>query len=228
MGLRDALVEPDASGRMKWVVLILLMLNAALGGYAYIQHTRPQPDANIADFQMNADKVRIVAEPPPAPKRAVEERTACLEWGSFGDLALRRVSDALSSLNLGDRIGARKEEITMNWWVHMPPQRSRARMQTKADELIELGVTDFDPIAEKGRWQYAISLGAFGDEKGAREYLAQLKSKGVRSADIARREQQMMQTTLVIRAPTPTESTKLVELATRFPGSIMRATQCAS
>lgn len=211
---------------MKWLFVLLLLVNIALGGYAYIQHSRPHPDANIPDFQMNADKVRIIAEPPPPPQPAPQAPTACLEWGSFGDLELRRVRDALSSLELGNRVVARKEEVTTNWWVYMPPQRSRAMMQTKANELVELGITDFTLLPEKGRWQYAISLGAFREERGAREYLSQLRSEGVRSADIDRREQRVIQTVLVIRAPTPAESTKLVELATRFPGSDMRATKC--
>ncbi len=211
---------------MKWVFILLVMVNIALGAYGYIQSNRTHPDANIPDFQMNADKVTILAEPPPLPKPAPVEPTACLEWGSFGDLELRRVRDALSALELGDRVVARKEEGTANWWVYMPPQKSRASMQRKADELVELGVADFVPLPEKGRWQYAISLGTFREERGAREYLVQLRSIGVRSADLGKREQRVMQTTLVISAPTPAESTKLVELATRFPGSEMRATQC--
>jgi hypothetical protein len=211
---------------MKWIFVFLLLVNIALAGYAYVQNNRPHPDANIPDFQMNADKVRIIPEPPPLPQAAPEESTARLEWGTFGDLELRRVRDALSSLELGNRVAARKEEVTANWWVFMPPQRTRALMERKANELVELGVTDFIPLPEEGRWQYAISLGTFREERGAREYLAQLKEQGVRSGDLGRREQQVMQTTLVISAPTPTESTKLVELATRFPGSEMRATQC--
>jgi len=213
---------------MKWVFILLVMVNIALGAYGYVQSNRPHPDANIPDFQMNADKVRILAEPPPVPQPPPEEPTACLEWGSFGDLELRRVRDALSPLELGDRVVARKEEVTANWWVYMPSQGSRADMERKADELVELGITDFILLPEKGRWQYAISLGTFREERTAREYLAQLRSKGVRSGDLGKREQQVMQTTLVISAPTPVESTRLVELASRFPGSEMRATRCGN
>lgn len=212
---------------MKWVFLLLLVVNIALAGYAYLQHTRPLPDANIVDFQMNADKVRIIPEPVlPKPKRKSSQPTACLEWGSFGDLELRRVSEALSSIDLGDRITARKDEVTTNWWVYMPPQGSRANMDRKAQELVDLGITDFIKETEAGRWRYAISLGTFGKEEGARVYLAELQDKGVRTAEVGRRTQQVVQTTLIIRGPTPIESTQLVELATQFPGAVMRATGC--
>ena len=215
---------------MKWVFVLLLLVNVALGGYAYMQHIRPHPDAKIIDFQMNADKVRIIPEPvlpePVRPQVAVPERTACLEWGSFGDLELRRVRAAMASMQLGDRVTGRKQQVTTSWWVYMPPQSSRARMERKADELVDLGITDFIKITEDGRWRNAISLGAFREEQGARDYLAELRDKGVRTGDVGRLEQRVMQTILIIRAPSPVESAQLVELATQFPGSDMRATQC--
>jgi hypothetical protein len=212
---------------MRWLFFLLLLVNVALAGYGYIQYTRPNPDAKIIDFQMNADKIRIVPEPVvSAAQRAARQRTACLEWGNFGDLELRRVSEALASMDLGERVTSRKREVTTNWWVYMPPQGSRARMDRKADELVDLGITDFVKISQAGRWRYAISLGGFQKEEGARAYLNELRGKGIRTGEIGRREQRMMQTTLVIRAPSPAESTQLVELARRFPGSDMRATEC--
>lgn len=214
---------------MKWLFFLLLVINAVLAAYVYVDHKRPNPDANIPDFQMNADQIRIIAEPPEALLRpAAQARPACLEWGSFGALELRRVLAALSPLAFGERVAQRSSEVTVNWWVYLPPQRSRAGMQRKAAELVELGVTDFDTVSERGRWQYAISLGLFRTEKGAREYLAELKSKGVRSSEVGKREQQADQTTLIIRSPSAAESAQLVELAMRFPGAEMRATDCAA
>lgn len=217
---------------MKWVFVLMLLANIALAGYAYIHHTRPHPDGNIVNFQMNADKIKIIPEPE-LPKQvrseaslSASEPNACLEWGSFGDLELRRVRQAMSSMQLDERVTTRKEQVTTNWWVYMPPQRSRARMERKADELVDLGITDFIKITENGRWRYAISLGAFREEEGARAYFAELREKGVRTGDIGRREQRVMQTTIIIRAPSPVESAQLVELATQFPGTEMRATEC--
>jgi len=214
---------------MKWFAISLLAVNLILGAYALLQGTRPNPDAQIVNLQMNADKIRVIPEPPkPKPRaRPVEqERTACLTWGSFDALEIKRVSAALSKLELGDRLDSRETQVTTNWWVYMPRQRSRANMQRKANELRELGVVDVVTIPEPGRWQYAISLGAFRREAGARSYLAQLRKKGVRTAVVEKRVQKMTQTTLTIRAPSTSESASLVELATKYPGSDMRAGQC--
>jgi len=211
---------------MKWLFFLLLLLNVGLAVYGWLEHVRPNPDAKIMSLQMNADQVRIIAEPPRPTTKPTPHRTACLEWGTFGELELKRVRDALAPMDLGDRLEERKDEVVTNWWVYMPSQRSRALMERKAEELTELGVTDHISITEKGKWQYAISLGAFREEEGARAYLAELRDKGVRTGDIGRREQRLEQTTVIIRAPTPAESTKLVELGARFPGGSMLAKEC--
>lgn len=212
---------------MKWLFFLLLLANVGLAVFAYVEHVSPNPDAKLMSLQMNAEEIRIVAEPPPKPRPAPAP-TACLEWGTFGELEMRRVREALAPLGLGERVTERRDEVVARWWVYMPPQGSRAAMDRKSDELVRLGITDFELMIDKGRWQYAISLGTFREEEGARAYLAELRGKGVRSADIGRREQNVTQTTVVIRAPTPTESTQLVELGMQFPGGRMVARECTS
>lgn len=208
---------------MRWVFVLLVIVNVAFGGYVYLQYTRPNSDAHIIDLQMNADKIHVIAEPP-RPKRSA--RTACLQWGSFGDLEIGRVRAALSAAKLGDRVSTSKGQVTATWWVYMPRQNSRARMERKANELRKLGVTDLVAITERGPWQYAISLGAFRKEISARSYRDQLEKSGVRSAVVGKREQRVTQTTLTIRTPSTSESARLVELAARFPGSDMLAGEC--
>ncbi len=99
-------------------------------------------------------------------------------------------------------------------------------MERKANQLRELGIAELETITEPGRWLYAISLGVFQKEISARNYGDVLKASGVRTAVVGEREQQVMQTTLTVRAPSTSESARLVELAARFPGSDMRAGEC--
>ena len=173
---------------MKWLFVLLLIANVVLGRYLYLQDTRPNSDAQIINLQMNADKIRVIPEPPRPKQHA---RTACLEWGSFGDMEMERVRAALSAAKLGERISESKSVVTANWWVYMPRQRSRARMERKANQLRELGINGVETITEQGRWQYAISLGDFRKEISARSYSDQLKASGVRTAVVGQREQQV-------------------------------------
>ena len=212
---------------MRWAIVLLVIVNVALGATLFLQNMRPNPDAQIINLQMNADKVNIIPEPPrPEPRPVERARTACLKWGSFDVLEIKRVRAALSPLKLGKRLSASETVVTTNWWVYMPRQRSRANMDRKANELRKLGVVEMVTIPEEGRWQYAIALGAFRQETGARGYLVQLRKMGVRSAKVEKRVQKMRQTTLTIRAPSTGESARLVEVATKYPGSEMRAGEC--
>ncbi len=108
---------------MKWLFALLLFVNIVLGGYLYLQETQPDSDSQIINLQMNADQIRVIPEPP-RPKRPA--RTACLEWGTFGDLEMERVRSALAAAGLQERVGESKSVVTANWWVYMPRQRSRA------------------------------------------------------------------------------------------------------
>jgi hypothetical protein len=211
---------------MKWVFVLLLLVNAALGGYLYWRHITPDPDSRLVQLQMNADQIRIIPEPPKPPPAPATQTAACLEWRAFSGADLDRVRQSLAAVGLGGRVAEREVSVLASWWVHMPPTGSQAAMQRKASELEELGITDFFPVTEAGRWRYAISLGLFRTEDAARAYLAQLRTKGVRSAVVAKREQRLTQTAFVVREPSAEESAKLAELSAASPGTELRAADC--
>jgi hypothetical protein len=208
---------------MRWVALLMLLVNIALGGYIFLQRTRPNPDANLINLQMNAEQIRIV---PPRKRPKVPAPVACLEWHSFGAAELVRVKAALEALALEDRISAREVGVTARWWVYVPPQKSRASMEKKLAELRDLGLTDYFPITDVGPWRYAISLGTFVNEAGANAFLGRLRDAGVRSAAAGEREQRTTQAVLTIREPRPEEAAKLAELSGAFPGTELKAVDC--
>jgi hypothetical protein len=85
-----------------------------------------------------------------------------------------------------------------HWWVFIPPQGSKGGADKKAGELRQFGVMDFFIVAD-GPQQFAISLGVFSQEEGARRHLEFLRGKGVRSARIEERQPDNVRTTLEIR-----------------------------
>ncbi|HWQ37133.1 MAG TPA: SPOR domain-containing protein [Burkholderiales bacterium] len=209
---------------MRWLVAGLALLNVGLAGYLFLGYVRVDPDAQVIHRQVNAEEIRIMSQPPaPPPARTL---LACLEWRGFVSADLPRARDALARLALGPRLSEREVGAVARWWVHMPPQGSQAAMERKAGELRNLGVTDFYPVTESGQWRYAISLGLFRSEDAARTYLAQLRAKGVRSAQLTQRDQRIDQAAFVIRDPTAEESARLLELSALFPGTELRAVNC--
>ena len=213
---------------MRWVLLLLLAGNIGFGVFVYFRDKAPDPDAQLIAMQMNADKVRIVPpRPAPAPTPVTASaRTACIEWGGYGTGELARAQGALDRVALAGRARRVEVSVTTGYWVFIPPQRSRAAMDRKITELKGLGVNEYFPVLDPGRWRYSISLGIFRSEEGATRYLAQLRQKGVRSATVGEREQRVTQTAFLISDPTEAESAKLTELKNEFPGSELHAVEC--
>lgn len=213
---------------MKWVFLLLLAVNIGFGVFVYFRDKIPNPDAQLVALQVNAQKVRIVPPRPPlvpAPMTG-PARATCIEWGSFGAGELTRVQGGLERLALAARARRVEVSVTAGYWVFIPPLRSQAAMERKVTELRGLGVNEYFPVLDPGRWRYAISLGVFRSEEGATRYLSQLRQKGVRSATVGEREQRVTQTALLISEPTEEESANLAELRNEFPGSELRAVDC--
>ncbi|MGQ0578502.1 MAG: hypothetical protein ACT4PQ_06260 [Betaproteobacteria bacterium] len=213
---------------MRWAFLLLLAVNIGFAVFVYLGDKAENPDAQLIALKMNADKVRIVPPrppPAPAPVRASAPVT-CIEWGGFGAGELARVQGALDRFALGERARRVDVSVTAGYWVYIPPSRSQAAMERQIIELREMGINEYFPILDPGRWRYAISLGVFRGEEGAIRYLAQLGKKGLRSATIGEREQRVTQTAFLISEPTEEESAKLAELKNDFPGSEMRTVEC--
>jgi cell division septation protein DedD len=217
---------------MKWLFFILLALNIAFGAYLYLRESAPSPDGALLRQQLNADKVRVVPpreKPAPRPEPAASvrpERVACIEWGSFAGGELARAHAALDRAALAARARPVEVSVTASWWVYMPPQKTKADMDRKVSELQGMGVGEHYPVLDAGRWRYAISLGIFRSEEGAKNYLATLRGKGVRSAVVGSREQRVSQTVFQFREPSEQDSAALTDLRSAFPGSELRAIDC--
>ena len=214
---------------MKRVFFVLLAANLGLAAFIYVRDRLPNPDAQLLRQQMNADQIRIVAPrpvPPPAAVATAPGPGVCLEWSSFGATELPKAQAALDLLALGERVRRIEVGVPTSYWAYIPPLRSKADMDRKTLQLKERGVTEYFPILEDGRWRYAISLGFFRDEDGAKKRLALLQKKGVRSAQIGEREQRVTQTAFIVRDPTEAQSAQLVNLKAEYPGSDLRAVDC--
>lgn len=148
--------------------------------------TEPAPETN-------AEKpgVAEVADKPPV----------CLTWRPLPLADGERLA-ALLAKRFGDYKVTRKVVASEGngWWVFIPPQPNKAEAERKSTELRELGVTEFFIVQDELN-RNAISLGVFSSEKGGQDKLAELKAKGVRSAQVAPRPGKDSLVTLQARGP---------------------------
>lgn len=139
----------------------------------------PVPVVETKPAVLEAAPVQAQAEPAPEPVPA----DVCLAWNSLSASEADRLSALLAEKF--DRFRQSRRLIAAegsSWWVFIPPLPNKAEAEKKAAELKNLGVADYFIIQDAGPNRYALSLGVFSVEAGARDRLAELKGKGVKSA----------------------------------------------
>ena len=216
---------------MKWVFFVLLAANLAVAAIVYVREWLPDPDAQVVSQQFNSDKIRILPPrpvPASAPVAVVAAKVpgACVQWGSFGAAELSRAQAAVDRLTFADR--ARKTDVPVltSYWVYIGPLPSRSELEKRTVELSKLGIIEYLPIVETGRWRFSASLGVFRTEEGAKNYVAVLRAKGVQSAQWGEREQRITQTAFVFRDLNASQTGELAGLKGAYPGSDIRSVDC--
>lgn len=223
-------------------LLFLLLLAANLGFFAWARFLAP-PDPAVdrqpLGQELEPHKLRIVTErelaqasaaakpkpaapePKPAAPPPEPANIACLEWGSFNPAEATRAAQRLEPLALGARLAQYRGDESANWWVHMPPQGSRAAAQRKAAELKLLGVDDYFILQDPGPARWALSLGVFSTEEAAQAYLQALREKKVRTAIISRRETRVPKVWFQVRDVEAPLNAKLQAIAQDFEGATL-------
>lgn len=215
---------------MKKLFVLLLLANIALFGYAYFDRMNSAAQASSDRFKpLNADQVKVLTTQQVArlgPAKVAQLTLACAEWGPLSESDRSKANKLLEPLALGKTLLSRRVEVTAEHWVYIAPKTSRASADRALADLKKLNVTDTAIVLEPGQWNLAISLGVFRSKDGADARLAEVKSKGVKTAAYRQREQTMAMTTLVLREPTQATVSKLEELKQQIPGSTVTTGAC--
>src|SRR5689334_11272936 len=209
---------------MRALFFILTAGNVALLLYAWLRPAPLSPDAELINQQINQDKVHIIS---PKPFVTPTAKTACLEWGFFGTGEVKAAMSALGQLQPGIAVSQREVQTVVGYWVYIPPLETRSEVDRKIAELRKLGVEEYYAVESQGAMRNAISLGIFKTEEAANAYLERLRQLGVRSAKAGSREHRVTQTVLVVHEPDVALATKLADLKQQFPGTELKALQCA-
>lgn len=215
----------------KWIFLLLLVGNAVVFGAIQLGGEGGGESA-LGHEALRADRIKLLGihrtVPPAATAqagaKASQSAAVCLEWGSFGGSDVARAREALAALQLGARVSERNVEGG-RFWVYIPPIQSPQLAQKKLSELAGLGVRDYQLVQDAGKWKSAISLGVFSSEEVANKRLAELRSKGVKSAIAAAREAET-RVSFVLRNADDAAMAQLVALKQDYPGSEVQAVEC--
>ena len=164
---------------------------------------------------VSADEAKQLITRPP-------KSIACLEWSAFPQSEFERLQVSLASLNPAPKFATRKVDDTAGWWVYVPPHVTKAAADRRGSELKGLGVAEFFVITEDGPNKFAISLGVFKTEEGAKNYADSLGKRGVKNVRAAERETRLAKTIVVFREVDETLRAKLTELKRDCPSQEIR------
>ncbi len=215
---------------MKKLLVLLLLANAALFGYAYVDGMNANAQASAERYKpINADAVKSLTAQQMSklgPAKVAQLTLACAEWGPLSDTDRVRATKLLEPLLLGRTLLSRRVDVLAEHWVYIPPKTSRAGADRALADLKKLNITGVNILLEPGEWNFAISLGVFRTKAEADERLAEIRTKGVKTATYRQREQTLTMTALVLREPPQSTVSKLEELRTQISGTSITTGVC--
>lgn len=160
------------------------------------------------------------------PSKAIAVKT-CMEWGEFSGIDLARSEKELARFKLGDRLAQRTVEYASGYWVYMPPLGSKEAVNKKIAAIKALGLEDYYVVRDSRQWYNAISFGVFKTEEAAKNYLAVIRKKGIRTAKVGERKHKLKFIVYVIKSVDTELNTRLTALQKDFAGSELRSVPCS-
>jgi hypothetical protein len=205
---------------MRLLIFALVLLNLLFFVWSRGDPGAGDPGALRAGEPLRADRIRLVSndrppelrpvppaapsepsrEAPPSPAPAEPPREVC---AVLDDLP-QADADALERLFAEElpvfRLARTDTPGSFNYWVHIPPLKTRREAESKVAELRNLGVKEYFILQESSD-AFAISLALFSTRAAAESTLAVLRGKGVRSARMTERPRRPAASRIEFKGP---------------------------
>ncbi len=214
---------------MRVAVLLLILVNAALFGYARLDRAA-QSEASRLNEQVQPGQIKLLSAQEVAalgPAKVAALPDVCIEWGPFSDADRVRAQADLEPLQLGRLVSQRQVVIDSPYWVNLGPIATRGVAERRAAELRAQAINDLS-VVDFGRGQYTVSLGVFRTESGANARAEALKTRGIQDMHVEARQQSITQSSIVVRDPPQPVVARLKDLQGQYPGSDLKVGPCTS
>jgi hypothetical protein len=220
---------------MKLAFLLLVLVNLLLFAWqqgAFGRFAEPGREPERVARQIDPERFRVLTE---ADVRELRERAtqgsapldldsaqACVDFGDFPAADAARVEKTLAALSPGVTIESRPVDVPGWYMVYLPPHKTLAEAERRADELRRLGVKDLLVMSENAPLKFAISLGSFRDPDAAKSHLVALEKLGVKGVRMSDRSSAIVLTRFRLRGLDAAASRQLATLRGEFPAQALR------
>lgn len=213
-----------------WTLLLtnamLLTYNFGyLGNWSLDAHEpqRMKMEQDADRLQLLSARAAIVLNEPQTEK--ADEIIACLDVGNFSQSDALSFEEKLKQLSLGSRQTKSNIADVATNMVYIPSLGSKEGAEKKAAELRRIGIAEFFIVQDQSDMRWGISLGVFKTEEAAKTHLANLSSKGVRSARIGPRAVSATKFSYQLRALTAEEKRRFDLIKADYPAQETRNCQ---
>lgn len=195
---------------MKIIFIILLIINIAYQIGIRLQFT--EQNETSAPVLVNPEKIILVP---------VQEN--CLVWGNFYEEQIRYAETVLTEL-FPDLFYSQEESgDTIMYWLHIPRLPNKEAANREINKLRNLGIVSFR-VKDDSKWENAISLGMFYDQKDALKQFREIEKKGITNARIEDRS--VMLKKIIIYNPTHRIKEQMQKLVEQFDETQLAQDKC--
>jgi hypothetical protein len=221
---------------MKLAFLLLVLVNLVLLAWqqgAFGRYGDGGREPERMERQVEPERIRVLTE---KDVQALRERAAqnssvldlgvaqsCLEFGDFSPAEAARAEKALSALAPAVKVSQRPVEAPGWYMVYLPPFKTAADAERRAEELRKLGVKDLLVMSENSTMKFGISLGSFRDPNAAKSHLAALEKMGLKGVRIADKPSTVTLTRFQLRDLDADAAQQLAAMRGEFPAQTVRA-----
>lgn len=160
---------------MRWIALLLLLINAGLLAWQLAGAPgRPQSQPALPE---EVGYLALLREPAEAP--SAREQAECFSMGPFSDAdTAQRAGERLAELGVEPAQRVLTDEETYGYQVILPPFPSREEAAEATRALAEQGIDDYFIITDHSELDNAVSLGLFSEREYALNHQAYLEKIG--------------------------------------------------
>jgi hypothetical protein len=219
---------------MKLAFLLLVLVNLLLFAWlqgAFGRYGEGGREPERVARQIEPERIRVLTE---KDVQALRERArsssngldpsapqACVEFGDFPQADAARVEKLLAGLPAA-KVTSLPVEAPGWFMVYLPPHKTWAEAERRAEELRKLGVKDLQVMSESAALKFAISLGSFRDPNAAKAHLAALEKMGVKGVRMSDKASTVTLTRFQLRDMDPVSAQQLAAVRNDFPGQSLR------
>ncbi len=211
---------------MRTVLVLLLLANLTF--FAYTRLDLGAGEGVRMQQQVQPDKVKLLTPQQVAalgPAKVAALADVCAEFGPLSEAERSRSLGELTPFNLGALVSQRRVEWPNPYWVTLGGFANRPAAERRQAELRAQGIGEAT-IVDIGGGRFALSLGVFRTDDGAKQHADALAQKGVRNTSVGLRPQPVAQMMLVVRDPPQQVLARLREIAQQYPGAEVRTGTC--